>query len=60
MTTQVPEEFEVTLRNGLLIIQFNRPSKKNAFNAQVLQYVSIIDFLLLDAVSDEKCLYYMY
>jgi hypothetical protein len=60
METQVPEEFEVTLRNGLLIIQFNRSSRKNAFNVQVLQYVSIIEFLFLDAVSDEKCLYYIY
>jgi len=36
MATQELEEFEVTLCNGLLIIRFNRPSKKNAFNAQVL------------------------
>jgi enoyl-CoA hydratase/carnithine racemase len=36
MATQGTEEFEVTLRNGLLIIKFNRPTKKNAFNAQVL------------------------
>jgi enoyl-CoA hydratase/carnithine racemase len=36
MATQGLEELEVTLRNGLLIIQFNRPRKRNAFNAQVL------------------------
>jgi enoyl-CoA hydratase/carnithine racemase len=36
MATQGLEEFEVTLRNGLLIIKLNRPRKKNAFTAQVL------------------------
>jgi enoyl-CoA hydratase/carnithine racemase len=36
MATQVLEELEVTLQKGLLIIKFNRPSKKNALNAQVL------------------------
>jgi enoyl-CoA hydratase/carnithine racemase len=36
MAMQALEELEVTLQNGLLKIKFNRPSKKNAFNAQVL------------------------
>jgi Enoyl-CoA hydratase/carnithine racemase len=36
MATQVLEEFEVTLQEGVLIIKFNRPSKRNAFNTKVL------------------------
>jgi enoyl-CoA hydratase/carnithine racemase len=36
MATQTLEELEVTIRRGLLKIKFNRPSKKNAFTAQVL------------------------
>jgi enoyl-CoA hydratase/carnithine racemase len=36
METQAPEGLEVTLRNGLLIIKFNRPSHKNAFTAEVI------------------------
>jgi enoyl-CoA hydratase/carnithine racemase len=35
MATQTREELEVTIQKGLLIIKFNRPSKKNAFTKQV-------------------------
>jgi peroxisomal 3,2-trans-enoyl-CoA isomerase len=51
MATQGLEELEVTLRNGLLIIQFKRPSKKNAFNAQMYDGLTR---LLNEAAVDDR------
>jgi len=51
MATQGLEELEVTLRNGLLIIQFNRPRKKNAFNAQMYDGLAR---LLNEAAVDDR------
>ncbi|PNF39313.1 Enoyl-CoA delta isomerase 2, mitochondrial [Cryptotermes secundus] len=50
METQTPEGLEVTLRNGLLIIKFNRPSHKNAITVEM--YIGLTRLLKEAAVDD--------
>lgn len=51
METQIPEGLEVTLRNGLLIIRFNRPNHKNAFTPEM--YTGLTR-LLKEAAGDDR------